>query len=496
MIAITLRDRKEQLVSDGYSPVQVELLARYLEIRALERRGRSTEIPDVAEELRANLGLDSLVDDGLIDLADKNTYFRAETLWSAITAYDLKARALQYAGKPEVVPIIATYLSLPQSSLGITRAPGLDEFIAPLTKTLKVVAANSGSLEALRSLTAVVGVEDSGAHVDVYLAGRNGLSANVLRYSRASSRVEILDAVSTFRSDTSQALSKYSTPQMRLASMMRLGDQIYEIQVADKKFTLTSGELQTLRNGDPLPPENQFSHELLSDDSPIVLYSNPLMHDRSSYLKEAEDVAFAIQHAYPSVRVFRDDFKPGVTPQRVREIGDFRVAGTSQLVAVIAENSFKVDDKRLIQNIEASLTAHGVSVKLWKPGQSWEGGSGRGVIVISGHIDEQLAAFVRELGRSGVFKENYVVFGSCYEELSSTLIREINHDFGAVGTFRFEGKISPYALQDVLTDLVDRIGRGQAKFGLPDVLQKSLRWANVSGIWTVCQIKLEGIFRG
>jgi hypothetical protein len=495
VIANTLRDKKSQVRSEGHNPLQAELLARYVEVRALERQNRSPEIPAVVEELRTHSEAGSLVDNGRVDDVERGTYFRPETLWSAITAYDLKSRAMQSAGKPEVISITSKYLGLPESSLGITHAPGLDELIVPLTRSLRVVASSANNIAAVRSVDGVAGVEDSGGHIDIYLEGQNGLSAKVLRYSRSSSYVEILDALPVFQADISKAVSQYSTPQMRLTSVIREGEH-YAIQVAGKQFTLTSGELQTLRDGDPLGPDSAISRELLAHDSPVVIYSNPLMHDRSTYLKEAEDVAFAIQHAYPSVQVFRDDFNSKITPQRVHAIEQFRVPDTSHLIAVIAEDSFKVDDKRLIQNIQKTLRAHGGSIKSWKYGQAWDGGSDRAVIVITGHIDEQLATYVRQLGHSGVFKGNYVVFGSCYGELSSILIREINNDFQAVGTFRFEGKISPYALQDALTDLTERIEHGQGKFGFSDVLQKSLHTTDLKGIWTVCQIEMEAISRG
>jgi hypothetical protein len=494
-IADGLRNSKAQVRKQGYSPLQAELMARYLQVLALQREGRSAEIRAVVDELRANAGAGSLIDDGMVDRAEKGTYFRADTLWSAITAYELKAEAVQNSGKPEVVSIVAKYLDIPQSSLSITNGPELSEFMQPLTKSMKAAATSTDGVAALRSLQGVAGAADSGSHVDVYVESKAGLPARVFRYSRASGRVEILDATSTFQTDIGLALTRYSTPQMRLVSVVRAGDQ-YAIQVAGKSFMLSSGELQTLRNGDPLASEHPLSRELLARDSPFVLYSNPLMHDRSPYLKEAEDVGFAIQHAYPSVQVFRDDFNPRVTPERVRSIEDFRVGDTSRIVAVVAEDSFRVDDKRLIQNIQATLSARGVAVKLWKSGQTWDGGSGKGVIVVTGHIDNQLADFVRQLGSAGVFKGNYVVFGSCYGDLSSALIREINTEFQAVGTFRFEGKISPYALQDFVTDLTDRISHGQGEFGFSPVLQKSARLADVSGIWTVCQVQLEAIDRG
>ena len=494
-IADGLRDRRAQVRKEGYSPLQAELLARYLQVKALEREGRSGEIPAVVDELRAHTEAGSLTDDGKVDMADKATFFRAETLWSAITAYALRAEASRNSGKPEIVSIVAKYLDIPQSSLSILYGPELNEFVQPLTKAMKATATSNTGIESLRSIDGVAGVEDSDSHLDVYVESKTGLPARVFRYSRASGRVEILDAASTFQADIGQTLRHYSNEQMRLMSVVREGDH-YAIQVADKNLTLTSDELNRLRYQGPLEAEHPFSRELLARDSPIVLYSNPLMHDHSPYLKEAEDIAFAIQHAYPSVQVFRDDFNPKVTPERVRSIEGFRIANASGIIAVVAEDSFRVDDKKLIQNIKTTLNARGVAVKLWKSGQTWDGGSGKGVIVITGHIDEQLAHFVRELGAAGVFKGNYVVFGSCYSELSSALSREINTKFQAIGTFRFEGKISPYALQDFVSDLTDRVSHGQGEFGFSVVLQKSARRAEMSGIWTVCQLELEVIGRG
>jgi hypothetical protein len=495
-VADSIRNGAQDVAKDGHDPLQAELMARYLQVSALERDSRSAEIPAVVNELRTNTHAGSLVDNGQIDQADSNTYFRPETLWSAITAYEFKAEAVQNAGKPEVVSSVAKYLDIPQSSLGIAPGPGLREFMGPLTMTMKAAAADAGAK--LRSLDGVAGVSDGGNHLDVYVESKIGLPARVLRYSRASGSVDILDAASTFQADIGEALTRYSTPDMRLVSVVREADR-YAIQVAGKKFDLTSGELQTLRNGDPLPSDHPLSLEFLTADSPFVLYSNPLMNDHSPYLKEAEDVAFSIQRAYPAAQVFRDDFNPKATPEHVRSIQDFRIADASHVVAVVAEDSFRVDDRRLIQNVEAALTARGVAVKVWKPGQAWDAGSGRAVIVITGHIDEKLAAFVRELGRAGVFKGNYVVLGSCYGDLSSDLVREMNTEFQAVGTYRFEGKINPYALRDVVTDLADKISQGQGRFGFSTVLRKSVRRSDLSGIWTVCrllQLQTRTIDRG
>jgi len=113
------------------------------------------------------------------------------------------------------------------------------------------------------------------------------------------------------------------------------------------------------------------------------------------------------------------------------------------LVAVVADDSFQVKDYRIIQNVKAELASAGIKTIRFtgteKP--EWQGTNSKAMIVITGHIDAQLANFVRELGDKGYFTNNFVVFNSCRAPLTRTLIDEINSKYGAAATFAYDKKI-------------------------------------------------------
>ena len=107
-------------------------------------------------------------------------------------------------------------------------------------------------------------------------------------------------------------------------------------------------------------------------------------------------------------------------------------------------------------------------------------------MVISGHIDEAMERFVEELGRAGVLERNYVVFASCYEELSSALIGRMNTVYRAAGTFRFDGAINAHDVGSAIVDLAERLRSGQGSVGFAPVLGRAIRRARLRGVWTVC----------
>ena len=227
-------------------------------------------------------------------------------------------------------------------------------------------------------------------------------------------------------------LSRHSTPDFRLVNVIRSEDRV-TLQLADRSVELTADDMRSLHRGVPLPDEHALT-EVLGADAPLVVYSHPLMHEGSHYLQEAEKIAFAIQDSYPTARVYRDDFDEVTTPAKVRAIEELRVKDSEWLVVLSAADSFRVEDWRVLQNRQDELEDLGVEVVRWTSGEIWKYGTDRTVVVISGHIDEAMESFVEELSQAGVLKGNYVVFASCYEDLSLTLVRRMNTTYGVVGT--------------------------------------------------------------
>ena len=469
----------------SYDPLQAELFARWLQVAQLYVEGDHPAIARVVQELRSNTRAGSLVDTGRIDVADKSTYFRAETLWSVLNAFELDALSwIAPRGEPRVVSYIARRLDIPESSLSLLPSPELQNLLDAASGSLANLARDV-DLPAIRSLSGVAGASDTDEHLDVYLRSSRGLSAKVLRYAKRGGRVELLDAEPVFEAHLRSVLSRNSTADFRLVNVMR-SDDSFTLQFADRSVELTADDVRSLHLGVALPNEHGLTEVLRSSDAPIVVYSHPLMHEGSHYLREAEKIAFAIQESYPTARVYRDDFDEVTTPAKVRAIEDLRVAGPERLVALIAEGSFRVEDWRVLQNAQDELEDLGVEVVRWTSGATWEQGADRTVIVISGHIDEAMERFVEELGQAGVLERNYVVFASCYEDLSSTLIRRMNTNYRAAGTFRFDGAINAHDVGAAVVDLAERLRHGQGSVGFAPTLGRAIRGARLRGVWTVC----------
>lgn len=469
----------------SYDPLQAELFARYLQAQQLRREGDFRAIARVVEELRANTRAGRLVDTGRIDEVEKDTYFRAETLWSALNAIELHAlSSISPPGAPQVVSYIARRLDIPESSLSVLPTPEVQHLLNAASDSLANLVRDV-DLPAIRHLSGVAGASDTDEYLDIYLRSSRGLPAKVLRYSKRGGLVELLDAEPVFEAHVRSLLSRNSTPEFRLVNVMR-SDDSFTLQFADGSVELTADDVRSLHHGIALPNAHGLTEVLRSSDAPLVVYSHPLMHEGSHYLREAEEIAFAIQESYPTVRVYRDDFDELATPAKVRAIEELSVAGSERLVALIAEESFRVEDLRVLQNAQAELEDLGVEVVRWASGATWEQGSDRTVIVISGHIDEAMERFVEELGQAGVLERNYVVFASCYEDLSSTLIRRMNTIYRAAGTFRFDGAVNAHDVGEAVVDLAERLRQGQGSVGFAPTLGRAIRGAGLRGVWTVC----------
>ena len=476
----------------GHDPLQAELFFRYLQVAQLKAERDFQAIARVVGELRYNPRVGRLADDGHTDIGDQTTFFRPETLWSGLNAFELDALSrIAPRGARGIVSYIASRLDVPESSLLSLLPPPpmlqnlLDAASGPLANL-----AGDVDLPAIRRLSGVAGASDTDEHLDIYLRSSRGLPTKVLRYARRGRRVELLDAGPIFEAHVRSVLSRNSTPDFRLVNVMR-SDDSFTLQFADRSVELTADDVRSLHLGMGLPDEHALTEELQTG-APLVVYSHPLMHEGTHYLREAEEIAFAIQDSYPTARVYRDDFDEVTTPAKVRAIEHLRVDGSERLVALIAEESFRVEDWRVFQNAQDDLEDLGVQVVRWTSGTTWEHGTDRTVFVISGHIDEAMERFVEELGEAGVIEGNYVVFASCYEDLSSTLVRLMNTTYRAAGTFRFDGAINAHDVGDAVLDLAQRLRDGQGRIGLAPTLGRAIRGVRLRGVWTVCVNGVKG----
>lgn len=321
--------------------------------------------------------------------------------------------------------------------------------------------------------------------IDLYL--RDGESMHLVRVDRKSAQTFLLlgeNANVAFRDHCQTQIRKYSRPGFRLANVLRVKGG-YRVLMADRSIRLTNAEAAQLDRGERLPPEHALSRAIARDPG-FVVYSHPLMAREGRYRSDADRLAFSIQRSYSEARVFKDDFSDS-TESRARAVNDFVIDSASAIIVLKAADSLKVDDANIINDIVDELAKSGIAVKEISENSasiSTTDGHSRLVIAISGHIDESLAAFVRRAGEAGHFRNNIVVFNSCASELTSQLAHEINTRYGAIATYRYEGKIPAVKVQEILLKLNDNIDQ---KPRMDDwkhfVLEEGL-----TGVWNICML--------
>ena len=154
---------------------------------------------------------------------------------------------------------------------------------------------------------------------------------------------------------------------------------------------------------------------------------------------------------------------------------------------VVGSEEMRVGHNRTVINIGQALAEVDpkFAPKVFDGTSPYEGPTGRIVIVITGHVNERLAAFVRKLGELGYLKGNFVVFNSCEQELTKELIVEMSERFGAVAVFSHQGKILGDELRPYLLEFAKRVKQGGRPI-LPRLLLDVLELVKKSGFWVIC----------
>jgi hypothetical protein len=342
--------------------------------------------------------------------------------------------------------------------------------------------------QALQNLPQVTGVIDDTKSTTLYLQGaKRQYSVEVLQ----GGQVRLLspeEGYSRYVAYTTSEVRRNSTGNMALFDLMHYPDGHQALAIDDKLVPLAQSDIARLAEGQPLPDSHPLSLALRNESRKSkVLFSDPFMQKQGPALREADNFAFKLQRAYPEVPIYRDPLSPK-TDGLVKQLNDFVAKTPSDVVAIVADESFKnrPKDYNVIQDLEQQLSAAHIKVVRYRPGvQMASVGKGKGLIVITGHSSEELAEFVRTLGSQGVFEGNFVVFNSCETALSRQLITEINTRYNAIATFAHEGKIMVNDLDGFLGDFSSELTKGSTS-SFHEMLIRQLHNHKLNGVWTIC----------
>jgi hypothetical protein len=346
---------------------------------------------------------------------------------------------------------------------------------------------------ALQKLPQVTGVIDGTESTTLYLQGATR------QYSVEVSRggqVRLLtpgEANSKYLAYTTGEIKKNSTGNMTLFDLLHYPDGRRVLAIGDKLVSLSQADLAQLAAGQPFSDSHSLSLAVHDESRhPKVLFSDPFMQKQGPVLREADDFAFKLQRAYPEVAIYRDPLSPK-TDGLVRQLNDFVTKTPSDVVAIVADESFKnrPKDYNVIQDLEQQLSAAHIRIVRYRPGvQMASVGRGKGLIVITGHSSGELAEFVRRLGSQGIFEGNFVVFNSCETPLSRQLITEINTRYNAIATFAHEGKIMVNDLDGFLGDFALDLNKGSTT-SFHEMLIRQLHNHRLNGVWTICRLSID-----
>lgn len=484
----------------GANPVQAELFAAYFHVRKLHEEGRFDKAREVLAELRGDpfFGAAWRAEPeamGRLDEGDQHTFLRIETLIGLLRIYDLDVRLQAVdAESPASLVLLAEIEALPVAAL--------DSF-SPAEQTRRAIRQDARrAAEELSERPAwglgdldegILGRTISGGRMDVYVDPMDGRGPRILRAVEGRDRLMVLageKVLEEFRRHNREILRRKTNGDRRMAVLLET-EGGYVIEMADRSVKIEAAEVDRLRRGLTLPDSHELGGLIESDDRPLVIYSHPLMQRPGERLRQVEELGFLLQAAYPHAQIYRDDFTEE-TARRIDQLSRLSIESLEDLVVLVEDGSFGVDDKNLMADIKDDLRAEGVRVLDYQPGLSAAEDPARAVVVITGHIDQNLASFVRHLGEMGWLRGKYVLFNSCYQELSSQLVAEINSHYGAVATYRHEGRIRPDRVGDVLFDLVEEIRRERPDPDFGKVLNRANIRHQLRGMWVICRKETGG----
>jgi hypothetical protein len=265
-----------------------------------------------------------------------------------------------------------------------------------------------------------------------------------------------------------------------------------DITLPNETIHISAEELELIVRGEQLNSRHSLSRRMKDTKHiPLIIYKHARMRKYNNYLSIVDLIVYGMGKAYPDALLFREPLNE-TTTDRVKAIAGMRARGSDKVSIMMAEKGFAVVDWNVIQDIKPALIEHGFtsdSFTVVKPGVDVSlTEDGRVVVVITGHINEALETFIDELGRAGVFKNNYIILNTCNQRPTRGLTERVCEKYGAIGVFSFQGdehgKIYAHAVADYLVDLAKELKK-RRKHNLYHLLHRLIRKHGLNGIWTV-----------
>ena len=493
-----MKEKYLMLRVDGVPPDAMAAFAETFLARDLLNHGEDAEVLALVKEIRARRPLQAIY--SRLDEAEKVTYIKPQNLDNALLLFEAQAR-LNIANSPaQKLSAALDYLRVRNNIWSAMELFHRQDFDEEVTEVLaETLASVAWEKPAQWPKSAIASWRDG---ADRYILLASGALRVTVRLpgSDDDRLAEVLDgksAAASFNVYVTAALTKAAADDVS-AFNLHCDFGVCEMLVGGVRIALNAADLARLKSGQPLPDAHLASQALNAQGrKPLLSFGNAFTEKPTTQRDSMDAVLFHLQRAYPNALILRSRLT-SVTMTKASALVHHPHPPASDVIAVVPEKeSFKVDDRNIVANIRSSLTGKGMIVEDVPAGAtwSWKHGTGKTVLVVTGHSTEALRDYVSYLGEKGVFRDNLVVLNSCGTVVTREIAEAINVEYGAVATMVFQGKIGASDVEDFLISLANGLATpdgqaapqtGPAEFAI-DVIRRA-REARLPGLWTVARV--------
>jgi hypothetical protein len=358
-----------RMLRQGTDHEQLALYGEFFYLLKLRKAGQPKRIVEVVEKIKQSdpLKIELVQQDELED----STYFTKQTLRCMIRLIHANAAAEIYQNDPKrLLPVVAGILENwptleshtnmggdPRQAL-LTTLGGQRQVLIGL---LHLKGDYWMQMAALEEIEGLAGAALTGDSLQLYLraSGKQVLALAVSRTGRATPLTpeqasKALDAIAR------KEMTEDSTQFMRLFQVLPDGEG-FSLSFPDgTRIGLSKDDFRTLAAGKRLPDDHALSTALKGmKEECLALYAHPLMRKLGPEMTAAKEVTFALQKAYPDMKVHRDPLS-GTTSDRAKALNQKALGSLDDLLILVADKSFKVPQNATVNNISGTLTTLGV----------------------------------------------------------------------------------------------------------------------------------------
>lgn len=305
---------------------------------------------------------------------------------------------------------------------------------------------------------------------------------DLIDHSRPTESFKGNEALRRYDQLESDDVARASDDQLQFVKLSQMGDQV-TIQLGNTELRIpVQGFQQWMEAPHASYPELDQLFRLPADsglNTAVVVHrpaSDRYLSDahpsRREIVVDPQRFATFLRLRYPERRVFLDD-TTGVSRKNFKKLSNITITRPDQIVSVLVENFSGVESVKhglkLLDEAGVKPLPDSESLGI-EPTLNPDEESGRNVLLITGHNDQELTAYLRHIGRLGVLRERVILLVTCFADANADIYQELVQRYGAIAVLHHGDPISPFVLEPVLAELAQMLKQPTPSGFLPEQL--------------------------